>query len=429
MLANLGVMQTERKPRTRKVKSIGKPFAAVDISGNPYALCREYQDCIPVIYGNIYALASELTSGLTAEQRTYALESRRPNRFKDGRAFEIRFRSKEGQPIGGSIQIRDTKGRVVTIRDAKSFFCLSWDQMKRRYGTEDLAVIMERTRSSLAAVELKADSGNWQLCSSIPTYLWNKLEKNGQVSLRVGQIGAKKRELGNLQGYRVFGHTDDPVYIYDIHGAYLSEMAKFPTLKPFSDSLWSARKTLGSDPASWIVKLASTIIPGKFTSQLPHNKYYRPILGKYIYQQVNQRLRDAMSLVSDPKNVYRWCVDGFISSENIENRLDDVGYGLGQWKPVERHEGLSIIQTNVWWTDRDHKDGGYRGIREKQVLENPFEVHTNRAIFDWDMMREKLEPATIYQNHYEGSCRGCQGGGTLHDRVNKNVIMIREEDL
>jgi hypothetical protein len=415
-------------PRDTKPKRAPeKPFAAVEFPNNPWSLCKQYQGTIAVTYGHLHGIARLLTRQLSEGQKYLSIEKRLITRFPDGRAFHIRFRTKVGHAIGGTIWLQDSRGRRITIYDAKSFFQINWAPLKRLYGTDDLALIMERTRSSLRTVGLRSSQQDWSRCSSITAYLWKKLE----IDLdKVPCINVRRREPGNLQGYNVFGHTDRPAYFYDIHSAYLSEMYKFEELRRFADFLWKARQELtqANDPAAYVLKLAATIIPGKFTSTLPNNALYRPLLGKFIRQQVNDRLRAAMEHVEDPSERYRWCVDGFIAARDISKYLD-IGSNLGQWKPVEVEPHLTIVQTNLWWAGNKHKDGGYRGIQEQQVLENPFEIHAQRVTFDWTTLEERYEPVVLYQNHYEEHCKACRGQSDLHDRVARNVILIREEDF
>ena len=411
---------------TKRSRADNKPFVAVEFTGNPWALCKQYQDCVPVTYGNINAIARALTWNLSGPDKFLRLQRRMIKRYPDGRAFIIKLRVKEDMYLGGSIWIRDQHGRSITIHDVKGMFQVNWPQLRTLYKTRDLVEVMTRTRASLDAVGLRADQQAWSRCSSLTDGLWRSLK----IDLgKVPCVGVRKREPGNLQGYNVFGHTSSPVYFYDIRSAYLSEMAHFAELKPFTDHIWGARQELvqANDPAEFLVKLAGTIVPGKFSSTLPRNRYYRPILGKFIRQQVNDRLVEAMNEVSGYHNCFRWCVDGFIASEDISNRLD-IGDNLGQWKPIEIHPHLTIARTNVWWTDTTHKDNGYL-VTEAQVLQDPLEIHTNRRIFDWDTLEEHEQPVVLYQNHYEERCRACRNGEELHDRIARNVIPITEEDL
>ncbi|MGA2412683.1 MAG: hypothetical protein ABSG46_20160 [Candidatus Binataceae bacterium] len=410
------------RPGEHKTKPSLKPFVAVDVNQNPWSMPREYQGTIPVTYGNIFILAQALTRGMSPDTKYIATEQRRLTRFPDGRAFKIELRIKEGTAFGGKIWIRDSKGRSTIIQDVKGLFQVNWPALKRLYNANDLAQVMEHTRSSLAEVNLRADQQDWYRCSSITGELWRRLQVNlGDVPC----VRVNRDEPGNLQGYNVFGHTDQPVYFYDIHSAYLSVMAQFPALEPFTDYLWSARQELdqSQDPAAFVLKLAAVVIPGKFTSALPGNKFYRPILGQYIRQSINDRLRAAMNLIDGYYNRYRWCVDGFIASQDISRHLD-VGDGLGQWKPVDVHSRLTIARTNVWWTDKGHKDNGYT-VREQQVLDDPTEIHTSRTVFDWSTLSERTEPVTLYQNHYEEQCRACRDGGGmhLHDTLPRGIVL------
>jgi hypothetical protein len=410
---------------TRARRAPSKEFVAIDANvSNPWALCKEYQGgVIPITYGNIFALAKTLTDHMTLGGRYLAVEERRLYRYPDRRAFKIQLRIKDDITLGGRIWLRDSQGRAITILDVKGLFQLNWSPLRRLYGTNSLVEIMERTRASLKEVGLRADQQDWSRSSSITSELWRRLDVNLS---NVNCVQARKNELGNLQGYNVFGHTDSPVYFYDIHSAYLSIMAEFPPLKTFTDYLWGARKELSqaNDPAEFVLKIASVVMPGKFTSTLPGNKFYRPVLGQYIRQRINDRLREAMSSVDGFYNRYRWCVDGFISNQDISQRLD-VGYDLGQWKPVERHERLTIAATNVWWTDKAKKDNGFI-IKEAQVLKDPEEIHTSRRVFDWRTLEEREEKVTLGQNHYPEYCRGCQSGTDLHDTLPKNVIAITD---
>jgi hypothetical protein len=203
-------------------------------------------------------------------------------------------------------------------------------------------------------------------------------------------------------------------------------MAEFEPLRPFTDFMWHARQELkqAGDPAADLLKLASTIMPGKFASSFPDNKYYRPVLAQYIWQSINRRLQTAMDTANNTAgtpgpNVYRFCVDGFIANTDIERTMN-VGNELGQWKPVKRHRELTIAKTNVWWTDREYKDGGY-GITKEALLagltNDPFEVSTTRTHFDWTRLEEVTEPITLRQSHTGMLCRACWDGDStgLHD--------------
>jgi hypothetical protein len=300
---------------------------------------------------------------------------------------------------------------------------MNFPKVARMYGTDDLAAIMERTRASLQEVGIKPAADSWWRCSSITDYLWRKLE----VDINKVPCVSAPRGPGNLQGYHVFGHTDQPVFAYDINSAYLGVMAEFKALQPFTDYMWGARQELvqANDPAAYLIKLASTIMPGKFSSELPScRRYYRPVLGNYIRQRVNDRLREAMNLANtieqgpNNHNVYRWCVDGFLARTNIEH-LMPIGNNLGQWKPVKKHKSLSIAKTNVWYTDREYKDGGFR-VTEQQILDankDPFEIRTTRTIFDWDLLEERTEPVTLRQPHNWMTCGKCweEDDRELHD--------------
>jgi hypothetical protein len=411
-----------KESETTKLLKGVKPFQAIDINCNPWTLPRLHQDVIPITYGNIYVIARALVSNMTPDERYLALQERRLTRFFDGRAFRIRLQVKDGRiTLGGKIWLRDSKGRSAEVQDVKGLFQANWLPISKLYGTNDLPTIMERTRNSLAQVGLRADQQDWYRCSSITNHLWRKMKVNLN---RVPAVQTRRREPGNLQGYNVFGHREGPVYFYDIHSAYLSVMREFDELKPFVDRIWAARQELkqASDPAEQILKIAAVVMPGKFSSTLPGNRFYRPVLGKYIRQRINDRLRNAMELIDDYYDRYRWCVDGFISPQDISNHLD-IGDNIGQWKPIERHERLTIAQTNIWWTNGAHKDNGYL-VKEAQVLNDPEEIHTSRTVFDWNTLEEREEPVTIHQNHYEEECRACSGaGGDLHDTLPKGIIL------
>lgn len=410
-------------PRSSKKRTELIPFAAVDFNPNdPWRLCGEYQDCIPITYGLAADVAKALTRGLSADERFLAVHQRRVVKFKDGRAFRIQFKSKRGAVVGGRIWMKNTRGQTIQLNDVKGLFQLTWRQTKRLYGTDDLALIMEHVRRDLDNVGLGAYHQNWWLCSSITDFLWKECQKKYEsfdLSNVPKIINLRPNEPGNLQGYNVFGHAERPVHFYDIHSAYLSVMAQSTIMKPFTDRLWNARCALQSamSPTSFLVKLAATILPGKFVSTIPGNRFYRPDLGKFISQTVNDRLRKAMSCVWAPGDVYRWCVDGFIAAEDISRHLD-IGPNLGQWKPVETHSYLTIAKTNVWWTDKAHKDGGFNRISRQQVLDNPFRIETSRTIFDWSTLEEKTQSVLLGQYHSPSRCRECwdgEGVGTLHD--------------
>jgi hypothetical protein len=400
-----------------------KPFAAVDPNINPWSIPREYQDCIPVIYGTIPLLARKLTQGLSEGERFLIIEKRYRHRLPDGRAFKIHLRIKDNNivPVGGKLWIQDSRGRRATVYDVKSLFQEHWAKIKVLYKDDDLASVMERTRASLHAVGLTPASGDWYLGSAISSNLWRTM---GIQLSGIPCLTTRHGGLGNLQGYNVFGHTNDPVYFYDIHSAYMAVLTQWDATRPFAERLWAARQKLraANDPTERILKLIGTIMPGKFSSTLPGNRYYRPVLGQYIRQEVNDRLQTAMDNINGYYNRYRYCVDGFISNQNIEHKLD-IGPNLGQWKPVEKHDWLTIAQTNIWWTNGAHKDNGYPVTRE-QFLADPEEIHTLRTIFDWSTLSEKQEPVTLEQNHYEERCRACLGdGGELHDTLPKGIYI------
>jgi hypothetical protein len=404
-----------------------KPFVAVPFTNNPWSLCKpEYRDAILVTYGHIWKYAQMLTVKLTEGDRYWLIERRRIHRFRDGRSIEIHLRTmRDGSAvIGGWIRLKNARGVSVKIQDVKSLFHTTWRKLAKMYRCDDLAAIMERTRESLTAVGITASRQNWSLCSSLTDYVW----KHHEINLADVPAVSSPKGPGNLQGYYVFGHTDHPVYSYDIRSAYLSVMAEFPALRPFTDHIWSARRELeqAGEPAAYLLKLAATVMPGKFTSTLDNNPYYRPVLGNYIRQRVNARLTKAMDVANSFEaptwlNVYRWCVDGFIAFTDI-SRFMNTGDDLGQWKPVKRHERLTIMKTNVWWTDLEYKDGGFN-VTEADALaaiaaDEPFAIRTSRTIFDWSRLEERIQPVTLRQIHQGLACRKCweDDGRELHDR-------------
>lgn len=407
-----------------------KPFKSVDVGANPWSLPRDNQDVIPITYGNIYYLARQLLESTDKDAWWLYLDKRQIKRFEDGRAFRIRLRSAHDLYLGGNIWLRDTKGRTCTVYDTKGLFQLNWRQLQNLYQSKDLATIMERTRHSLwESGELKPDQQAWDRTSAITGGLWRRLG----IDLREVECVTAPRGPGNLQGYNVFGHTNNPVYFFDIHSAYLAEMDRFQALHPFSSRIWNVRQELkkAKDPAEHILKLAGTVMPGKFSSTLGgktesgqyRNKYYRPILARTIRQRVNDRLTAAMKHIDPDHKRIRWCVDGFISDQDISKYLD-IGEDLGQWKPVEAHPYLTIAQTNIWWTDNTHKNNGYL-VTEQQVLDNPEEIHTSKKVFNWRTLEETEQPITLYQNHFEEECKACLDGGDLHDRLPNYIIPYR----
>jgi len=403
------------------------PFVAVKgIPYNPWSLCTpENRHAYLVTCGLGPAIAKVLTANLSQFDRERIIKKRRTHTYRDGRQLEIKYRTMHGtnSVIGAYIRLQNRRGVSVQIFDVQSFFQTSWTKLCRRYKSDDLAVIMERTRASLASVGITSYQQQWWLCSSLAAYIWKKLDINlGNVPALSAPKGP-----GNLQGYHVFGHTDHPVYSYDIRSAYLSVMAEFDALRPFTDYVWHARRELeqANDPAAHVLKLLATIMPGKFTSEHKGNKFHRPVLGQYIRQTVNRRLEEAM-LITDKfeapthLNVFRYCVDGFIAFSDISRYLE-IGDGLGQWKPIKRHEYLTIAKTNVWWTDREYKDGGYH-VTEADLLNglsnDPFSIRTSRTVFDWELLEERIEPITLRQSHQGLLCRRCWEGTDidLHDR-------------
>jgi hypothetical protein len=420
MMEPIDKFTSGNKPGPPKQPKRLKPFVAIDLPPNPWALCKpENRDVILVTCGLMPGFIQRLTGNLTQGERDWILKQRRVHKYRDGRQLEIHTRTMRDtvQPIGGKIRLQNSRGVSVQIQDVKSFFQLNYPKLARRYGVDDLATIMERTRASLAEVGIKPASDQWWRTFGITDYVWRKLE----IDLSKVPAVTAKKEPGNLQGYWAFGHTGEPVYSYDIRSAYLSVMAEFEALKPFADFIWKARQELvqANDPTAHLLKLAATVMPGKFTSEHPGNKYYRRPLGLYIRGVTNERLRQAMHLansVSAPTmlNVHRYCVDGFIAHSDISKYLN-IGDGLGQWKPVKKHNHLTIARTNVWFTDREYKDGGYH-ITEQQILDDPFEIHTSRTVFDWNRLEERNEPVILHQRHNDLTCRKCWDSvGELHD--------------
>jgi hypothetical protein len=401
-----------------------KPFVAIELPNNPWTLCQpEYHDAILITCGHIGEIARILTANLPVAQQIRVLERRRPINLSGGRELQIRIKKMRNQVVGGWIWMKGPRGITVQIHDVKGFFQANFRRLSRKYQTTDLAEIMTRTRASLLEVGISSYQQDWYRCSSLTDYVWHKLDINLS---NVPAVTAVKGP-GNLQGYNAFGHTDEPVYSYDINSAYLSVMAEFNALRPFADYMWSARNELrqANDPAADVLKIASTIMPGKFISEYSPEKYYRPVLAKYIWQVINGRLTKAMEAAErvEPSrnhfNVYRYCVDGFIARTNIE-RYMDVGEDLGQWKPVKRHEYLTIASTNVWWTDREFKDGGF-GLTEADLLaglqDDPYEIPTTRTYFDWSSLEERTDHITLHQHHTGMLCRKCweEDGQELHD--------------
>jgi len=414
------------KPGPEKQPKKLTPFVALEsIPYNPWALCTpENQNVYFVTCGLAWKIAQVLTANLSRFDRDRIIEKRRQFTFRDGRKIKVKFRTMRdnARVQGGWIWLCNSKGISIQIFDVKGLFQMNWPKLAKMYKCDDLAVIMERTRASLASVGIDSAQQQWWLCSSLSAHIWKKLD----IDLDSVPALSAPKGPGNLQGYHAFGHTDHPVYSYDIHSAYLSVMAQFPSLKPFTDFVWHARKELeqANDPAAYLLKLLATIMPGKFTSEHEGNKYHRPVLGYFIRHTVNTRLEEAMTIAEKFEapthlNVLRYCVDGFIAQADISRYLD-IGDQLGQWKPVKRHEKLTIANTNVWWTNREYKDAGYH-VSEPQLLtglaDEPFEVPTTRTVFDWEALEERTVPVTLRQNHQGLLCRRCwDGSGELHDR-------------
>jgi hypothetical protein len=399
-----------------RLKATERPFIAMDPALPIWEYCKpEYKDTIPITYGLSPMYARELIGTMSAEEQHLIIERREICRTPN-RAFQIWLRRNEriASSQGGFIWLKNSRGQTATIYDVKGLFQLAWSQVRHLYKSDDLASIMTRTRESLANVGLGPYKSQWYRCSSVADNLWRRLERDlDNFGLRNVPAVQAPKGRGNLQGYGYFGHTDEPVYSYDIRSAYLAVMAEFPALRPFTDRLWAARRDLeeAHDPAAFILKLTATVIPGKFGSARFGGRYYRPVLAQYIRQRVNQQLTDAIHRM-DGDRVYRWCVDGFLAGEDISHRLD-IGSGLGQWKPLRSHSSLTIAGTNLWWTNRDYKNNGYL-LTEDQVLKDPFHIETARKVFNWQELEDATEQVTIDQPHDEFYCQGCQDGTNMH---------------
>jgi hypothetical protein len=364
-------------------------------------------DATQVCYGKLRQVADRLAATFTDNNMRIIFSEGIPVPTPWGKVCMRTY--KEGtQVTGGELwyQVGANPKQTNRIFDVRPFFLQSLTRTAELYGTTDAVEIMNRARTELASVGLRAYQNRWFRNSSIADYLYHNMKVDLNTISTVTHNYDPSPEIGSV----VCGYITGPIHEYDLVSAYASVMLEFPQLGEFAQTLDEARKNLGSKPTSRILKVTQSVLPGKFLS--PKLPTFRPDLGSYIRGATRSRLVDAMGrAVKNYGTVYRWNTDGFFTDVDISRELE-IGTGLGQWKHTV-HDYLLIIQTNIFKTDSKIRDCGFN-INWDEARENPLTVQATIPNVNWTTLEQRVVPKVLRFDSGRHDCHldgyGCHDG-------------------
>jgi hypothetical protein len=424
--------QTRRRSKNGKVyykgnsRGADRPFKNVSYEEFPRDLDYLYVD-----YGTSHTWVKLLTLGMEPYEIQGILNSRRPRDCRTG-SLEVKLRNlhdddskRTAGAVGAYIALQRTDQSIRPyIQDVRSLFMKPWPIIKEAYKTDDLADIMERTRSSLASTHYPlrpASMDSWWRLASIGKQLLKVYEINDLSIIPPQPV--EGRIIKPIIRHGIYGHYGEPVWNYDLTHAYNYFMSLIPGLGDYCQHIWRARlelkgdpeKGIPKDPAEQVVKNLGAVLHGLFNSTVSGEQYYNPNLYRHVVSQCRSRVNRALQEVYKRGGiVVRVNTDGFIATVDITDFLATDGPGLGadlgQWK-VSRHESITIAAPNLFFCDdKLFKTNGLkvgdREICEADILERPEGLLVSQEYVDWqgDLELKLREPYPIRQRHEHYLC-------------------------
>lgn len=382
-------MREYRKAHPEKFRTATKKWRdSRPVTDRPFQNATTYptdKDYFNVVYGQTHNMLRRIVETWGMDELDLKLLMRGEYYRRPGRQLHVYlYRPDSSTVLGGAISY-GVPPHSGTVLDVKGMFQCPWSKLVEAYDTEDLAKIMEQTRASLRSVGLDVQSGHWHRNSAITDWLFSKLAIRIKSIELTGPEYLRRRPDWHtpIQGQSVRGFVEGPIYAYDINSSFNAIMSEIPDLVEFSQTLWKARQELKlkKDPTERVLKIAPSVLPGKFGSGQP--RYDRPDIMWHIRNRAVQKMYDAMNkVIQEGGTVFRWNTDGFLANIRLDNLNE--GKDLGQWRIEGPYESLTIMTLNSFWLgDIPVRDSGLT-IRREDVINNPTKVPYTRTHIDWN---------------------------------------------
>jgi hypothetical protein len=341
-----------------------------------------------VTYGGLHTVAHGIANDLPYESDRALFAAGVPLHVPWGKVRLYPAKQSDHYISGGELRYNSNR-----IFDVRPFFMQAAERTYAQYGTTDLVEIMNRARTDLASVGLRAFQNNWFRNSSLANQLLHDMKITGIPDVPTPHLPASPTQC---MGSVACGYIPGPIYEYDLVSAFASALlgdeVQHEGLKEYVRRLDQYRHDLAGTPSAHLIKVTQTVLPGKMLAQVSRyerrdynrsaEKWHNEGLGKYCRAVTRRKLLDAMRKAVERYGiVFRWYIDGFYTNVDISDVLDLSGI-LGSWK-MTVHDYLLIVQTSVFKTNLKSRTNGYTDIDWDAVRNDPLRVRAKRTQVNW----------------------------------------------
>lgn len=342
--------------------------------------------------------------------------------------FEYGFRPGSPSPYMQTAWIRYKGDGARHVQDL-------WDTFgqrdRRLLGPKSLSTIMTNVRNDLADVGLATPWHLWWRASGfLDSLIQNECMIPVPDDIRE-LVGRNERPL-SLIDHRYVGYTDDPVYWYDINGAYLHHLRRIPELREVCNHLDRALRIFkeSNSPARYVVKSIYQVMWGRLIGRWSSPSHRNPILGVGTAIRTREQLGEAITAgIKQGGKLLTCYVDGFSLSQPVTGL--DLGESTGQWR-TETQPGILLVRSGLYWSGPKVATIGFPvGILDQYSVHghisryglSPMTVQSKS--FSWRSLDWKPIRRTLDFGHEPSACGACKNGTgsvlQLHERYDTDL--------